>query len=355
MNSTSPSSAASASAPRGPERIGILGGGNFGSALADIAGTRGCDTVQWFRDPAQARDFADKGENVKYLPGFPLSRNIRATSSLEEAVRGRTVLFLCVPSTSFRQVARQVGDFADGSQILVSTTKGVEAESFRLMSEILREETGCLKLGVLSGPNLAREIVARLPGGTVIASRFEEVRERVQDILSCPYFRVYSNDDVYGVELGGVLKNIYAIASGLVSALDLGDNAKGMMITRALAEMSRFAERLGATPLTFLGLAGVGDLVTTCYSPLSRNFRVGLLLGAGHSLDEAAEKIGEVAEGVNTVRTVYAKSRELQVRMHILEGLHALLFENRKASEVVEWLMAVPPMEDVEFRRPAAG
>jgi glycerol-3-phosphate dehydrogenase (NAD(P)+) len=168
-------------------------------------------------------------------------------------------------------------------------------------------------------------------------------------VLSGPYFRVYSNSDVYGVELGGVLKNVYAIATGLVAALKMGDNTIGMIITRALAEMSRFAERMGSNPLTFLGLAGVGDLVTTCTSPLSRNYRVGLMIGQGHSLEAAVAAIGEVAEGINTIRIVKEKAGQIGIRMHILEGLHALLFEGKELPEVIKQLMNVPQMEDVEF------
>jgi glycerol-3-phosphate dehydrogenase (NAD(P)+) len=203
----------------------------------------------------------------------------------------------------------------------------------------------------MSGPNLAKEIAAKVPSGTVIASRYDEVIAKVQEALSGPYFRVYSNRDVYGVELGGVLKNVYAIATGLVAALRMGDNTLGMLITRGLAEMSRFAEKMGSDPLTFLGLAGVGDLVTTCTSPLSRNYRVGHLIGQGRTLDQAIQEIGEVAEGVNTVRIVKAKLPDLGIRMHILEGLHALLFEGKDLPTVLQQLMNVPQMSDVEFSR----
>jgi glycerol-3-phosphate dehydrogenase (NAD(P)+) len=175
------------------------------------------------------------------------------------------------------------------------------------------------------------------------------VIQTVQETLSGSYFRVYSNRDVEGVELAGVLKNVYAIATGLITALKMGDNTRGMLITRGLAEMSRFAERWGSNPLTFLGLAGVGDLVTTCSSELSRNFRVGLRIGEGKTLEQATEEIGEVAEGVNTIRIVHAKCQELGITLHILAGLHSLLFENKDLPTVLGELMNVPQMEDVEF------
>jgi len=331
------------------ETIGIIGGGSFGSALADVAGSNGHRVLQWYRAPEAAERFNETRQNERYLPGATLSENISATADLERVARSAELIFVCVPGEHFREVARGLGDWVDGSHILVSTTKGMEVHSYKLMTEVLREETCTLKIGALSGPNLAREVVAKVPTGTVIASRFDEVVSRVQNVLSGAYFRVYGNRDVYGVELGGVLKNVYAIATGLVVSLDMGDNTKGMLITRGLAEMSRYAVRMGSNPLTFLGLSGVGDLVTTCNSPLSRNFRVGYLIGQGRTLAEAVAEIGEVAEGVNTVRTVRRRIDELGIRMHILEGLHELLFEGGELGDVLQGLMTIPQMVDVEF------
>jgi glycerol-3-phosphate dehydrogenase (NAD(P)+) len=331
------------------ETVGIVGGGSFGSALADMIGTKGHPVLHWYRAPEAADRFNATHTNEKYLPGMRLSANVSATADLAAVAKSAKLIIVSVPSMHFREVARRLGDHVDGSQILISTTKGIEAQTFKLMTEVLREETCCLKIGALSGPNLAKEIAAKKPSGTVIASRYDEVIRKAQEVISGPYFRVYSNTDVYGVELGGVLKNAYAIATGLVASLQMGDNTLGMLITRALAEMSRFADKMGSNPLTFLGLAGVGDLVTTCTSPLSRNYRVGLMIGQGKSLDEAIASIGEVAEGVNTVRIVREKAARLGVRMHILEGLHALLFEGIELPAVLKQLMNVPQMEDVEF------
>jgi glycerol-3-phosphate dehydrogenase (NAD(P)+) len=331
------------------ETVGIVGGGSFGSALADMIGTKGHPVLHWYRTAEAAERFNATRTNEKYLPGMALSPNITATPDLAAVAKSAKLIIVSVPSVHFRDVARKLGDHVDGSQILISTTKGIEANTFKLMTEVLREETCCLKIGALSGPNLAKEIAAKKPSGTVIASRYDEVIRKAQEVISGPYFRVYSNTDVYGVELGGVLKNAYAIATGLVASLQMGDNTLGMLITRALAEMSRFADKMGSNPLTFLGLAGVGDLVTTCTSPLSRNYRVGLMIGQGKSLDEAIAAIGEVAEGVNTVRIVREKAAQLGIRMHILEGLHALLFEGVGLPAVLKQLMNVPQMEDVEF------
>jgi glycerol-3-phosphate dehydrogenase (NAD(P)+) len=333
------------------ERVGVIGGGSFGSALADILGANGHPVSLWFRAPDAAAAFNATRVNAKYLPGITLSPRITATADLEEAARGVALVLVCVPSPWFRETVRRLAPALQAGQMIVSTTKGIEKGTFKRMTEILAEETPCRRIGALSGPNLAREIAAGKLSGTVIASADAELVSTVQAWLSSPTFRVYGNSDVRGVELGGVLKNAYAIATGLADALDLGDNARGMILTRALAEMSRFAARSGADPLTFLGLAGVGDLVTTCISPQSRNFRVGRLIGQGRTLDEAVREIGEVAEGVHTIRIVHAKLPELGIRMRILEGLHALLFEGRPLNIVLEGLMSEPQMEDVEFAR----
>lgn len=331
------------------ETIGVIGGGSFGSVLADMIGTKGYPVLHWYRSEASAANFNASRENRKYLPGITLSDKITATGDLEQVVRSSKLLIISVPSQYFREVSHRLGTWANNTHMLVSTTKGIEANSFKLMTEILLEETQCQMVGALSGPNLAKEIVAKKPSGTVIASRSDEVILKVQEVLSGPYFRVYSNHDVYGVELGGVLKNVYAIATGLATALKMGDNTIGMLITRALAEMCRFAAKMGSNPMTFLGLAGVGDLVTTCTSPLSRNFRIGLLIGEGATLEEAVNRIGEVAEGVHTISVVKQKALQLGIRMHILEGLHALLFEGKDLPAVLQQLMNVPQMEDVEF------
>jgi len=332
-------------------KVAVIGGGSFGSALADILGHNGHPVALQFRSEDAAAAFNNTHVNAKYLPGITLSGNITGTASLADAAQDAALILLCVPSPWFRETVRALAPFLHADKMLVSTTKGIETGTFKMMTDILAEETPCRRIGALSGPNLAREIAAHKLSGTVIASPDQALVTAVQEWLSCPWFRVYGNPDRRGVELAGVLKNVYAIATGLADALDLGDNARGMILTRALAEMSRFAEKSGANPLTFLGLAGVGDLVTTCTSPQSRNFRVGRLIGQGKTLDEAVREIGEVAEGVHTVRNVHARLTSLGIRMRILEGLHALLFDGLPVGKVVEGLMKEPQMDDVEFRK----
>ena len=332
--------------------IGVIGGGSFGTSLADILGNNGSKVLLCCRNQAQAHELNTTNENKRYLPGIKLSSNIHAVWELEQVAKTCQLIFLAIPSTAFRKVSNALGNYLNGSHYLVSTTKGIESPGFKLMSEIIREETCCLKLGVLSGPNLAKELAVKTPSGTVIASHFDEVIDAVQKVLSGPYFRVYSNYDLYGVELGGALKNIYAVATGMATALGKGENTKGLLFTRALAEMSRIAQRLGAEPLTFLGLAGVGDLVTTCSSSQSRNFRVGYLIGQGKTLEEAVESLGEVAEGVHSIKAAYEKAKAIQVRAYLLETLYHILYMKMDIEKALTELMNIPQLPDVEVLLP---
>lgn len=217
------------------------------------------------------------------------------------------------------------------------------------MSQILEEIAPEARIGVLSGPNLAREIAEHALTATVVASEHEDLCQQVQAVLHGRTFRVYASADRFGVELGGALKNVYAIIAGMAVALGMGENTKSMLITRALAEMTRFAVSQGANPMTFLGLAGVGDLIVTCSSPKSRNYQVGYALGQGQSLEEAVNRLGEVAEGVNTLKVLKTKAQQVQVYMPLVAGLHAILFEGRTLNQVIEHLMRAEPKTDVDF------
>jgi glycerol-3-phosphate dehydrogenase (NAD(P)+) len=288
-------------------------------------------------------------ENPQYLPGYVLHEGVFATDDIELAVRGSRLVFVAVPSAYFRTVLRTMLPALSKDTILVSTTKGIEAGSFLLMSQVMRQEAPDCQIGVLSGPNLAGEIARRSLTGTVIASMHESVRERVREVLKSDYFRVYTNDDMFGVELGGSLKNIYAIIAGLASAMGMGQNTNSMLITRSLTEMARFGRELGADPMTFLGLAGVGDLIVTCSSSLSRNFRVGLALGEGKPVEEAIVGIGQVAEGVNTLKQVKEKADELGVYMPLASGLYEIVYEGKPVNQVIAALMLGEGALDVEY------
>ena len=332
-------------------RITVLGGGSFGTAMANLAVRNGCDTMIWIRDQDAADGINRSHINKRYLPDFNLETGLRAVCDIEEAVCDRDIILVAIPSHSFRNVLKQISPFIT-SQAVVSLTKGIEADTFSFMSDIIREELPEVPYGVLSGPNLAKEIMAGMPSGTVIASHSELVRYAVQHALHSALFRVFGSDDVHGVELGGALKNIYAVAMGMAVAYNIGENTKSMIITRALAEMSRFAVELGANPLTFLGLSGVGDLFATCNSPLSRNYQIGYALGSGKTLEQATKELGQTAEGINTIVQVRKRAQELDVYMPITNALYEVIFENAPALNIALALMKNGHRSDVEFVLP---
>ncbi len=333
-------------------RVAVLGGGSFGTALASIAADNGARVRQWLRDAALAEQINQAHRNPRYLPDYTINASVEASTDMAHVLEEAELVLVAIPSQAFRDVVRQARPWLHAEQILVSTTKGIQEEGFKLMSQILGEETGFTHIGVISGPNLATEIAQKQLTATVVASDDALTRTRVQQALSCDYFRVYASNDRYGVELGGSLKNIYAIAAGMAAALGMGENTRSMLMTRALAEMGRFAVSLGANPMTFLGLAGVGDLIVTCSSQLSRNYRVGYALGQGKRLDEAVAALGQVAEGVNTVRLVRDKARADGVYMPLAEGLYQVLFEEVPAREMARMLMRGEQSSDVEFVLP---
>lgn len=331
------------------KKVAVLGGGSFGTVIANIVAENGFPVYFWMRSREMARQVNEKRENTQYLPGYRLHENVTATNDMRTAVSDADIIFVAVPSQSFRAVVRLMRHFFPPEAILVSTTKGIERGTFMLMSQILRQEAPRARVGVLSGPNLAKEIARRDLTGSVIASEHASVRDAVKTILASDYFRVYSNDDFYGIELGGSLKNIYAIVAGIAAALGMGHNTNSMLITRSLTEMARFGRELGADPMTFLGLAGVGDLIVTCSTPLSRNYRIGFNLGQGKTLDQAIAEVGQVAEGLNTLKLVKQKADELGVYMPLASALYRVIYEGESIDNIIPSLMQSEQALDVEF------
>jgi glycerol-3-phosphate dehydrogenase (NAD(P)+) len=329
--------------------VTVLGGGSFGTAIANIAAINHHNVTLWMRSEKQAEDILNNRENSHYLPGYQLQPNLSPSLDLKAAVAEADYVFVAVPSKAFRSVVEEMIGHLPGHTRLISLTKGIEPHSFKLMSQILHDVAPSHEIGVISGPNLAKEIADGQISATVVASYSQILRQDVQEMLSCASFRVYGNPDIYGVEMAGAIKNIYAIVSGLASALGMADNSKAAIITRSLAEMSRFAVRLGANPMTFLGLAGVGDLIVTCSSKLSRNYRVGLYIGQGLTLKQAIKKIGETAEGINTLRMVHDKAAELGIYMPLVAGLYAIIYEDQPVEKIATQLMAGDLAQDVEF------
>ena len=329
--------------------VTVLGGGSFGTAIANIIAHNNIKTFLWMRSVENALACEKTRENTQYFPGYRLADNLSISSDLELAVSQSDLIFVSVPSNAFRSVTHAIRPFLRVDAMVVSTSKGIEPEGFTLMSQVLEEELPNHPIGVLSGPNFAKEMVRQQQTGSVIASSNERVIEAVQQTLSSASFRVYSNHDRYGVELGGALKNIYAIICGMAAALGAGQNTQAMLLTRSLAEMGRFAHLMGANPMTFLGLAGVGDLILTCTSDLSRNYRVGFALGQGRNLDDVVAGLGQVAEGVNTLKQVKQKADELGVYMPLASGLYSILFEHKSIAEVARGLMMGEQNTDVDY------
>lgn len=329
-------------------RVLVLGAGSFGTVLANIIAQNGYESILWARDKALVEEINTRHTNSKYLPDLSLDTNLSATWDLSSVQSADMVVF-SIPSKAFRGVLEKAIAYINKEQILVSTTKGLDAQDFQLMSQLLREFTESKFIGVLSGPNLAVELSKKQLTATVIASSSDLVRAKVQRVFANNYFRIYASNDIYGVELGGTLKNIYAIVAGISAALGMGENTRSMIITRALAEMSRFALKRGGNPLTFLGLAGVGDLIVTCSSSLSRNFRVGFALGEGKSLEEAEQSLGQVAEGVRTVKIVKQKADEMHIYMPLVTGLYNVIFAGADPRGMAKLMMSNQQSSDVEF------
>lgn len=320
--------------------IGVIGGGSFGTVLANIA-SQNCREVRvWLRDEESVRLINATRTNVKSLPEVQLNEKVHAFSAMERIFEGGVqVVIWALPSKACRTQAKTLAHLLSGEELLIHATKGVEPGSLRRVSEVLAEELPIRRIGVLSGPNLAKEIANGEPAATVIASRYAEVCEAGQILFASDRFRVYPETDVVGVEWAGVLKNILAIAAGALDAMKLGWNTRAMLLTRGVAEMVRFATVMGAKESTFLGLAGIGDLMATCSSPLSRNYTVGFRVGQGETLSAVLEDLGSVAEGVSTAQSVWDFASRHRISMPITEGVYKLLKGEVSVQEVLHELM----------------
>jgi glycerol-3-phosphate dehydrogenase (NAD(P)+) len=321
-------------------RVAVLGAGSWGTALASHCARVGHDVRLWGRDRGLVNEIVAARENPRYLPGIALSSAITATASLDEALEGAAIVIAAVPSHGMRDVLRQAAPAVARNAVLVSATKGLETDSLDRMSQVVADEIGSgHAIVVLSGPSFAAEVARGLPTAVVAASMDQEAGGRVQEALKGPTFRVYASDDVSGVEFGGALKNVIAIAAGAVEGLGLGHNAMAALITRGLVEMSRLACAEGAHRDTLSGLSGLGDLVLTCTGDLSRNRRVGIELGRGRSLEEILSHMRMVAEGVRTTRAALALGARHDVELPIAAQMAAVLDGRTSPRDAVEALM----------------
>jgi len=309
-------------------RVAVLGAGSFGSCLAILCADRGHDVTLWARDPAFAEAIARDRRNPRYLKEIEFPASIRPTADMGEALAGAEMVIVSVPSHGVRDVMTRAARWLPEEALLVSTVKGLELDSGKTMDAVLEEVLPPVhhpRLTFLSGPSFAHEVARHKPTVVTVACKQDAYAIAVQSQLSCPWFRCYSDTDVIGVEIGGALKNVIAIAVGVSDGLDMGANARAATMTRGLAEITRLGVTMGANPLTFLGLAGMGDLVLTCTGDLSRNRRVGLALGAGRKLDSILAELGEVAEGVRTTYAACQLAERIGVELPIAEGVRALL------------------------------
>ncbi len=322
-------------------KIAVIGAGSWGTTLADLLAKKGHDTTLWVYERELAERLPATRENDLYLPGFSLSESLRFSANLSETVAGREMLVLVSPSQVMRRVMAQAEPHITEGTLLVSAAKGIENETLQTMSEVLGEvlPQHAANLAFLSGPSFAREVAASMPTAVVAAAKDEEVARRVQEAFSTESFRVYTNDDVVGVELGGALKNVIALAAGVCDGLGFGCNTRAALITRGLAEITRLGVAMGAQSATFAGLAGMGDLVLTCTGELSRNRSVGMELGRGRTLDEILSGMTMVAEGVKTALSAHQLARRLGVDLPITEQTYRILYENKDPRQAVTDLM----------------
>jgi glycerol-3-phosphate dehydrogenase (NAD(P)+) len=321
-------------------RCTVVGAGAWGTALADLLATNGCDVRLWAFEHDVADAINERHENPRFLPDKRLAPTLRATSALGEALAESRLVVFAVPSAHLRRVARAAAGSIERSATLAVATKGIEQRTLALMTEVVEVEAPDRPVVAISGPSFAVEVATRQPTAVVAASRDVVAAQAVQETLSSSTFRVYTHDDVIGVELGGSLKNVMAVATGIAEGVGLGFNSRAALITRGLAEMTRLGVALGGQAATFAGLAGLGDLVLTCTGTLSRNRAVGLAIGRGATLEQALAGKETVAEGVETARSARELAQREGVEMPIVETVHRVLFENYPAHNSVISLMS---------------
>lgn len=332
------------------KKVAVLVAGSWGTALASVLAANQLNVVMWTRSEEHAAEINDTHVNARYLPGAQLPPNIRATTSMAEAVEGASAVLIVAPSSAMRTVTHQLKAYYRPEMLIIHATKGFETESLKRMSTVIAEELECEEgnIVVLSGPSHAEEVVKRCPTTVVVASLNQKAAEAAQALFMNSFFRVYTNRDMLGVELAGAFKNIIALGAGMSDGLEFGDNAKAALLTRGLAEITRIGVEMGANPLTFSGLAGVGDLVVTATSQHSRNWRAGSLLGQGKKLDDVLGSMGMVVEGIRTTKAAYFISEKYGVQMPIADQLYHVLFQGREPRDAVEALMGRDPKTEME-------
>jgi glycerol-3-phosphate dehydrogenase (NAD(P)+) len=332
-------------------KLGVVGAGSWGTALANLLAGKGYPVDLWVFETDVCKQIEKQHENKVFLPGVTLAANLKPTNDIATAVADKDLVLVVVPSHVMRTVTEQMGAFLDSKTLLVTASKGIENQTHLTMSGVIRDVLKNLpstQLAALSGPSFAKEVARKAPTVVTAASAELAVAAQVQSVFATPYFRVYTNTDVIGVEIGGAIKNVIAIAAGVIDGLGLGLNTRAALITRGLTEIQRLGCRMGADPRTLAGIAGVGDLILTCTGDLSRNHTVGKKIGEGLRLDEILAEMRMVAEGVKTAKSVYNLARKLDVEMPICQEMYAILYENRSPEKAVYRLMTRDLKQELE-------
>lgn len=333
-------------------KVAVIGAGSWGTALAMVLADNGHDVRIWARRKEQIAEINHSHTNSKYLPDITLPSTIKGYDSLDAAVKDVDIILLVVPTKAIRESVRELVKTLTNQVTIIHASKGIEPGSHKRISEIIEEEFQKSDLlhhvVVLSGPSHAEEVSQRQPTTVTVSSKSEQASELAQDLFFNQAFRVYTNPDMIGVEIGGALKNIIALVCGLTEGLGLGDNTKAAIMTRGLAEIARIGMKLGANPMTFAGLSGLGDLIVTCTSVHSRNYRAGRLLGQGKSVEEVLDTMGMVVEGIRTTKATYELAKQLNVEMPITNSLYQVLFNNQSPKEATDALMGRVKKHEVE-------
>ena len=321
------------------KKIGIIGAGSFGTALAMILANKGHEVTVWARDFIQVNQMIKTRENSHYLPGVKLPETIEFTSELGEAAADKEYLVFAVPAQSFRGVFEKAVQYFDSSVPVINVAKGIEKGTLMRLSEVAKKIMPEVRYIALSGPSHAEEVAREMPTTVVVAGYDHDLAVDVQNLFNTERFRVYTNEDLMGVELGGALKNIIALGAGISDGMGFGDNAKAAMMTRGITEMTRLGYALGADMATFSGLAGIGDLIVTCTSMHSRNRRCGILIGQGMEPDKAIEEIGMVVEGISTAEAAFSLAKMCKVEMPITECIYKVIHGELRADDALGFLM----------------
>lgn len=323
-------------------KITVFGTGSFGTALANVLAENGHSVLMWGKNENTVDEINQSHQNKRYLKDVILNETIKATSQLEQAVNFSDIFLIALPTKAIRNVVTEIDQHIKTKKTFIHVAKGIENETFKRVSEMIEDSVSKNHkngVGVLSGPSHAEEVVIKQPTTVAASSKDEHISKLIQDLFMNDYLRVYTNNDLIGVELGGALKNIIAVASGIVAGMGYGDNAKAALMTRGLAEISRLGEKLGADPMTFLGLGGIGDLIVTCTSTHSRNYTLGYKLGKGKTTEEALNEMNMVVEGIYTTNSVYHLAKSQNVDMPITNALYKVLFEDKPVKDSVKDLM----------------